>query len=289
MADRARALPENAAGDLYVDASCIDCDTCRWMAPETFDRRGSQSRVHRQPVQDEPRRRALMAALACPTTSIGTEARAELAAAAAAFPDPIDEVVSHCGFHSEASFGATSYLLRRPQGNVLVDSPRFAGPLVRRLHELGGVAWMFLTHRDDVADHARFAAEFGCQRVLHEADLTPDTRDVERVVRGADPVALADDLLVIPTPGHTAGSACLLHDERHLFTGDHLAFSPRLQHLYGFRGACWYDWKQVVASTRRLARLRFNWVLPGHGRRAHFSPDALAEQFELCLDWMATA
>jgi len=40
--------------------------------------------------------------------------------------------VFHCGFHSAASFGAASYLIVRPQSNVLVDSPRFAGPLVRR-------------------------------------------------------------------------------------------------------------------------------------------------------------
>ena len=29
--------PENVPGDLFVDHTCIDCDTCRWMAPGVFD------------------------------------------------------------------------------------------------------------------------------------------------------------------------------------------------------------------------------------------------------------
>ena len=43
---------ENVPGDFYVDSSCIDCDTCRWMAPEVYSRAGSMSAVHRQP--DDP-------------------------------------------------------------------------------------------------------------------------------------------------------------------------------------------------------------------------------------------
>ena len=38
MARSADRLPENAQGDLFVDASCIDCDTCREIAPEIFSR-----------------------------------------------------------------------------------------------------------------------------------------------------------------------------------------------------------------------------------------------------------
>src|SRR5205807_1309544 len=40
VAQAALRRPENAAGDLFVDSSCIDCDTCRWMAPATFARAG---------------------------------------------------------------------------------------------------------------------------------------------------------------------------------------------------------------------------------------------------------
>jgi glyoxylase-like metal-dependent hydrolase (beta-lactamase superfamily II)/ferredoxin len=295
MASQSRRLSSNVVGDVYVDDTCIDCDTCRWMAPETFDRAGEQSRVHHQPASDEQLQRALMALVACPTASIGTAQRHDLKPVLAAFPDLIAQdarrpgapaSVYHCGFHAESSFGAASYLVVRPGGNVLVDSPRFAAPLVKRLEELGGVATLFLTHQDDVADHAKFAAHFGCERVLHRADIHAATAAVERPLDGIEPVRLADDLLVIPTPGHTAGSACLLFRERFLFTGDHLAWSERLQHVYGFRDACWHDWDELVESTRRLATHRFEWILPGHGRRCHFPAALMADQMQRCLAWM---
>jgi glyoxylase-like metal-dependent hydrolase (beta-lactamase superfamily II)/ferredoxin len=305
MASLAQRLSGNVEGDVYVDATCIDCDTCRWMAPATFDRRGEQSVVGRQPRTPEELHRALMALVACPTASIGTTEKHDLRPVLAAFPDPLDRMplggtahvpnpatpgatVWHCGFHHENSFGAASYLITRPGGNVLVDSPRFAAPLVRRLEELGGIATLFLTHQDDVADHEKYARHFGCTRVLHRGDVQPGTAGVERIVEGQQPVRLDEDLLVIPTPGHTAGSACLLYRDRWLFTGDHLAWSERLQHVYGFRDACWHDWGQVIESTRALQMQRFEWILPGHGRRCHFPAAEMAEQLRRCVAWMET-
>lgn len=57
------------------------------------------------------------------------------------------EDVYHCGFHDEKSFGATSYLVVRPEGNILVDSPRFNPVLVRQIESLGGIKHIFLTHK----------------------------------------------------------------------------------------------------------------------------------------------
>ena len=292
MADPKRRLAHNAPGDFFVDASCIDCDTCRWMAPATFTRREDQASVHAQPRDDAGRHDALLALLSCPTGSIGSAdgaARADLAAARAALPQPVDGEVYHCGYHHEASFGAASYLLRRPpDGNVLVDSPRFTRPLVKRLEELGGVARMFLTHRDDVADHQQFHDHFGCERVLHQDDLSADTRGVERVVDGTEPVALAADLTAIPVPGHTAGSMCLHFADRYLFSGDHVAWSERLGHVYAFRSACWYDWDVPIRSMRRLEQHRFAWILPGHGRRCHIPEAEMPNAIERCARWMET-
>lgn len=285
MASVTRRLPHNAEGDFYVDSTCIDCDTCRWMAPATFVRREEQASVSRQPATDAERLRAEMALLSCPTASIGTTERHDLAAARAALPDPITTGVLHCGYHGEGSFGAASYLVLRADGNVLVDSPRFTRPLVRRLEELGGVRTLFLTHRDDVLDHARFAEHFGCERVMHAADVTRGTRAIERRIEGDEPVAIAGDLLVVPTPGHTRGSACLLHGEV-LFTGDHLAYSERLGHLYAFRSACWYDWGVQTESMQRLGSLRFAWVLPGHGRRTRIAPEDAGREIGRAVAWM---
>ena len=73
MANILERLPENSAGEFFVDASCIDCDTCRQVAPGVFTRedRVGMSVVARQPAAGEVER-ALMALVACPTSSIGT-------------------------------------------------------------------------------------------------------------------------------------------------------------------------------------------------------------------------
>ena len=287
MASVAERLPENVPGDFYVDRTCIDCDTCRRIEPEVFVAAEGYSVVGRQPDSDLRRHRAMMALVACPTGSIGTVSRADAREAIAAFPEPVAENVSFCGFTAESSFGAWSYLVERPEGNLLVDSPRAANPLVKAIGERGGVSLLFLTHRDDVADHAAFARKFGCERILHERDVTAGTRDVERKLSGDDPVAIAPDLVVIPVPGHTRGHAALLYRDRFLFTGDHLAWSRRLGQLVGFRDACWYSWTEQVKSMGKLLDFRFEWVLPGHGWRYHApSADSMRTELEKCVKWM---
>lgn len=230
-----------------------------------------------------------MALVACPTASIGSVSRLDAGPGVAAFPELLGEEIYFLGFTSEDSFGAWSYLARRPAGNLLVDSPRAAAPLLRRIQDMGGARWMFLTHRDDVVDHEAFHRRFGCERVLHEDDVTAGTRDVERRLTGRDPVRLQDDLIAIPVPGHTRGHAVLLYRDQVLFTGDHLAWSPDRGRLYAFRDACWYSWPEQIRSMERLLDYRFEWILPGHGTwwRAP-SHRVMREELERCIDWMRT-
>ena len=283
-----RRLTENADGDLFVDSSCIDCDACRQIAPLTFRDHGGQSSVCRQPAADEEWRRAMMALVACPTASIGTATRRRAHDGVAAFPAIVFDNVFFCGFTAEASFGAWSYLIVRPEedgGNVLVDSPRFAAPLVRHIERLGGVRLMFLSHRDDIADHEKFAAHFGCDRVMHEGDGAARL-GIERVTSGDAVVRLDADLTLIPTPGHTRGHQVLLYRDRALFTGDHLAWSPKRETLIAFRDVCWYSWPEQTRSMERLLDYRFQWVLPGHGRIHHARDEEMHAHLERCVDWM---
>lgn len=147
---------------------------------------------------------------------------------------------------------------------------------------------MFLTHKDDVADHARFHDHFGCERILHRDDVTAGTRAVERQIAGQDPIALDDDVTLIPVPGHTRGSVCLLYRERVLFSGDHVAWSPDLEQIYAFRRACWYDWSELKRSMARLAGHAFERILPGHGWLCHFPDGRMRTEMQRCLDWMET-
>jgi glyoxylase-like metal-dependent hydrolase (beta-lactamase superfamily II)/ferredoxin len=282
MAKLDNRLPHNSAGDFFVDTSCIDCDTCRSLAPAVFARAADfqQSFVKHQPASEEERRQALMALVACPTCAIGTVQKVDVRPAIEAFPAPIAEDVYYCGFAAESSFGAASYLIRRPGGNVLVDSPRASKPLVARLRALGGVRTMFLTHRDDVADHVFFRRELGCERILHRADVSAATLDVERPLDGDQPITLAPDLCAIPVPGHTPGSTALLYREEFLFSGDHVWWSPGRSRLHASRCVNWFSWERQVQSLRRLLDFRFRWILPGHGRR-YQAPDPETMRREL--------
>ena len=229
-----------------------------------------------------------MALVAFPTGSIGTVEHHDAHVGIDAFPRLITENIYFCGFTAESSFGAWSYLILRPDnegGNVLVDSPRFATQLVKRIKALGGVRTMFLTHRDDVADHDRFADAFDCERVMHRDDGA-QRLGIERIIQGVEPVALQSDLLAIPVPGHTRGHMVLLYRNRFLFSGDHLAWSPTRKTLTAFRGACWYSWKEQTRSMERLLEFSFEWVLPGHGRIHQDTHGEMRRHLAGCVEWM---
>ena len=288
MSNAKLRLSENVAGEFFVDASCIDCDTCRQLAPATFRDHGGQSSVYRQPEAAEEIRLASMAIVACPTGSIGSNEKSNAKNATAAFPVQIVENIFYCGFNSEKSFGAWSYLIVRPKengGNVLVDSPRFSAPLVKKIESLGGVSQMFLSHRDDIADHERYAEKFNAKRVMHANDGAAKY-GIEQIIEGEAAVKLDDELTIIPVAGHTRGSIVLLYQNRFLFTGDHLAWSPKRETLTAFRGACWYSWTEQTRTMARLLDYEFEWVLPGHGRIANKPKAEMRRHLTGCIEWM---
>jgi len=266
MANPASSVPENIPGEWFVDSTCIDCDTCRQLAPGVFGEAEETAFVHSQPQDKTNRRAALHSLLACPTGSIGTRGPNQAKEAAADFPLPIDGPVHYCGFTSPKSFGGSSYFIRHPAGNWLVDAPKFLPPLVRKFESLGGLAFIFLTHRDDVADAEKYARHFAARRIIHRAELDAQP-DAEWVLEGQERAELTPGFVAITTPGHSRGHLVLLHHDRYLFTGDHLAWDRDAGRLTAFRDYCWYSWDEQRKSMQRLLAERFEWVLPGHGQR----------------------
>jgi ferredoxin len=204
MANLKKRLPENVPGGFFVDSTCIDCDTCRQIAPQVFGEGDEFAFFHRQPSTDADRREALRALVCCPTGSIGCLGPDKPQAVMDDFPPVIEEPVFYCGFNSPKSYGCNSYFVRHAEGNWLIDSPKFLPRLVRRFEALGGITHIFLTHRDDVADAERFAGHFKSQRIIHRDELSSQP-GAELVLEGAGPWALAPGFLAIPTPGHTKG------------------------------------------------------------------------------------
>ncbi len=304
MANRLQPQPDNAPGAWFVDQSCIDCGVCRWVAPSTFGEAEDHAFVSEQPMEGATAviAAAGRAAIACPVGSIGGPAEA-LRAATEAFPYPLFSdglpEVYFCGWASRETYGATAWLLRHPAGNVLVDVPRANARLFDRIEALGGVRWLLLTHRDDVAGHRLIRARFGAERILHRDDLEPDTADVEHVLEGEE--RLAPDLLLLPLPGHTRGSVGLLYGDRVLFSGDHLwgagplgwhaeGRAPALPHPFGAgRSVCWWSWPRQIESMERLLQHPFHHVLPGHGRPWHGGEAARRPALEALIAWMKTA
>jgi len=283
---------------------------------------GAYTGVVHQPRNKEELLAARTAAAACPFGAIRLERptaripRGELESPWHGWPRRLEDNVWAVGHPSKKNFGALSYFIELPGGGVLVDPPKPGEELFRWLEQHGGVRWLFLTHRDHAHHHAEFVARFpGCRRVIGAADVNlretayeAATGEVEfKLSNEAGPMmldgtpiaeaALADaELVVLPQPGHTAGSLCLLYRGRFLFTGDHLSYSRRLGHIIAHRLQCWEDWDHQCASVRRLlqwaqaGQLRFGWVLPGHGEWHCFDnagdAAATAAELERGLEWM---
>lgn len=242
------------------------------------------SYVRRQPATDDEVVQATRAMLVCPTGSIGVSGIKPLTAGL--FPFEITDGIHLCGYNSRKSYGASSYFVTRPAGNFLVDSPRFVGRLVHAFEERGGIQDVLLTHRDDVADAARYAEHFGARVWIHEAD-SEAAPFATALLRGLERQRIRDDLLAIPVPGHTRGSVMFLLDERFLFSGDSFYWSRTLEGLCAFREVCWYSWEEQTRSLERLRDLSFEWVLPGHGGRHRAAPADMRASLARLVEDMA--
>jgi len=146
-----------------------------------------------------------MALIACPVAAIGTDTKHRIAAARAAF---------------RWSAGGKN-------------------------QALGGIRWMFLTHCDDVADHAKFRRRSGAKWILHSADLDSQTRDVERKLGGAEAIGWMTTSSSFRFRPHAGVHMPAL-------SGDHAWWDGRRNRVHASKALCWYDWKKQTASMERL-------------------------------------
>ena len=289
MADPQKIVDGNADGDFFVDTTCINCDTCRQLAPESFEDDGDYSRVYRQPRSEEERKEATRALISCPTGSIGDRSGSKVNSVIEDFPLLIDGNVYYCGFNSPKSYGGNSFLILDKEGNWMVDSPRFTRSLVKRIEALGGLSRIFLTHEDDVADAASFAKYFGAERIIHREALHAEP-DAEVVLEGFDSVEILPSFLLIPTPGHTLGHVVLLYRNKYLFTGDHLYLdrteqsAERRLEVHGRH--CWYSYEELTDSVEKLLEYDFEWILAGHGDRGYLPRERVKEQLKELVNEM---
>ena len=119
-----------------------------------------------------------------------------------------------------------AYLWRRPRGNLLFFYSPATDADFDAIDELGGVAAQYLSHLDEAGPNlAKIADRFGSR--LHAPAAERETIEkhahVDTPVDGRRHID-ANDVEVIPTPGHSPGSSCYLVTgavgTKYLFTGD---------------------------------------------------------------------
>ncbi len=287
MANVKKARISNIKGNFFVDDTCIDCGTCYWLAPENFTESDGLAAVYKQPENQEEESQSIQALLSCPVGSIGAIEKSYLLKEVKdSYPRLFLDNIYHLGFHSEKSYGATSYYINDEKLKVMVDSPRYLKQIADSLNHLGGVNFQYLTHKDDVADTDKYHEIFNSQRIIHFEDKNKSSANYEIYLK-EDKYKLSEDFEIISIPGHTKGHTTLLYKNKYLFTGDHLFWSPKLNQLSAFRNGCWYNWDEQIKSMKRLLDYNFEHILPGHGAPYSAPANKMKIELEKCIKWMS--
>lgn len=119
-----------------------------------------------------------------------------------------------------------AYLLTRKDGNVLFYNTSHNHE-IEQMAQLGGVAYQFLSHQDELGDSINVIRErFGTKLGGHIREQAEFARVCAPDILFDEPKVHLHTIEVIPTPGHTPGSTCFFvkseSGKRYLFTGDTL-------------------------------------------------------------------
>jgi len=156
-----------------------------------------------------------------------------------------------------------TYVLRRPTGNILLGTKENLSSFADTLQSLGGINSILLGDRHHALPHsAAFARE--CGAVLTASDIEAKALRQAGVVVGRTlPHArapFADDLEIIPTPGHTRGALSYLWTngrKRYLFIGDTLVPQAGIWEFYVTRA----NRSAMARTVRLLATVKFDVIL----------------------------
>lgn len=150
------------------------------------------------------------------------------------------------------TFGGTSYLIVRNEGNILLDCPAWDEANQQFLQAVGGVRWLFITHRGGIGKTKEIQSTFEKCEILiqeQEAYLLPGLR----VTRFCHEFSISPYQKVIWTPGHSPGSSCLYHSVEGgiLFSGRHL-LPNQLGEPVPLRTAKTFHWPRQIGSIQLL-------------------------------------
>ena len=177
------------------------------------------------------------------------------------------------------TLGGTAYFIVENEANILIDCPAWDEVNQNYLNSVGGVRWLFLTHRGAIGKAREIQQAFGCEILIQEQEayLLPGLR-----VTTFKQDFNIGNAQVIWTPGHSPGSSCLYYPREGgvLFSGRHI-LPNQIGELLPLRTAKTFHWFRQLASIQ-LLRDRFtpetlNYICPGantgflRGKRARAS------------------
>lgn len=130
--------------------------------------------------------------------------------------------------YSLKSFGNSGYFVRHERGNILVDAPELQDSDFNFIQENGGIEYIFITHIRAFGDACNLKSKFKAKLVIHEGDAKLAKGCTADIAFDKEH-KLYDDVTLIPTPGYSPGSSCMLLGVNGgaLFCGDMFWFGNR--------------------------------------------------------------
>ena len=164
------------------------------------------------------------------------------------------------------TLGGTPYLIVENEANILIDCPAWDETNQNFLRSLGGLRWLFLTHRGGIGKAREIQETFGCELLIQEQEayLLPGLK----VTTFEQEYTLSFLSQVIWTPGHSPGSSCLYYTSQGgvLFSGRHL-LPNHLGEPVPLRTAKTFHWPRQIKSVQslldRFTPETFQYICPG--------------------------
>ncbi|WP_250121690.1 MBL fold metallo-hydrolase [Chroococcidiopsis sp. CCMEE 29] len=149
------------------------------------------------------------------------------------------------------TLGGTAYFIVENEANILIDCPAWDDTNQKFLHHLGGIRWLFLTHRGAIGKTREIQEAFGCEVLVQEQEayLLPGLR----VIKFQQEFTLSNLAQAIWTPGHSPGSSCLYYADEGgvLFSGRHLLPNQQGEPV-PLRTAKTFHWSRQLKSIQLL-------------------------------------
>lgn len=155
------------------------------------------------------------------------------------------------------------YAIELPDSLLLFEIPTYTSETKDFLTQFNKPIKALLSHGSTgIADGSKWQSELDVEVYLHEADKNYEWLKMKPDVLFDKVPNFGKGLKVIHTPGHSAGSVCLLYEpEGILFSGDTLCADKKGKILEGSHND---DPKQWTQSCRDLLKYEFKHILPFH-------------------------